>query len=507
MEDEEPPAAPLETYLPGTKLAEGEQLVADQSVYLALHSMSYAWPCLSFDVLRDDLGSDRSKFPHTAWVVTGTQAGEVPGQGRAKDEVVIMRLGGLSKTQHDDDDSDAEDEDDDDEGTDEDATLDFLTIPHVGSVNRIRAAPAPAAGPVPDPYHVATFSETGKVHIFDVRPYIDSLAGPSKPRQKVPVHTINAHGREEGFAVEWGHTGLLTGDLASRIYLTTVTPTGFHTSPQAYKDHTSSIEDLQWSPAEPTVFASASADRTVKVWDIRAKARKAAVSVKAHEQDVNVISWNKGTDYLMVSGGDEGGLKVWDLRMFGKGYVFFSFRTHSRVMDDTFVESAGPTRFGKFTLERSGQLAGSSDLRKLVSIQGIHHQRHHTDQSLHPALLLHIIAILTHRKPQPVADFTWHTAPITSVEWHPSDPSVFAASGADDQTTLWDLSVEGDEDEAPIVRQAANSAGQSVQVPPQLLFVHQGQKDVKEIHWHPQIPGMVLSTAGDSFNAFKTISV
>jgi ribosome assembly protein RRB1 len=48
--------------------------------------------------------------------------------------------------------------------------------------------------------------------------------------------------------------------------------------------------------------------------------------------------------------------------------------------------------------------------------------------------------------------------------------------------TLWDLSVEQDEDE------------------------HQGQKDVKEIHWHPQIPGMIISTASDSFNAFKTIS-
>jgi ribosome assembly protein RRB1 len=83
---------------------------------------------------------------------------------------------------------------------------------------------------------------------------------------------------------------------------------------------------------------------------------------------------------------------------------------------------------------------------------------------------------------------------------------VFAASGADDQVTLWDLSVEQDEDEAPIV-QTANTAGSQPTVPPQLLFVHQGQKDVKEVHWHPQIPGMLLTTASDSFNAFKTISV
>jgi ribosome assembly protein RRB1 len=49
--------------------------------------------------------------------------------------------------------------------------------------------------------------------------------------------------------------------------------------------------------------------------------------------------------------------------------------------------------------------------------------------------------------PSPVAHFTWHTAPITSIEWHPLEDSVFAASGSDDQVTLWDLSVEQDEDE------------------------------------------------------------
>jgi ribosome assembly protein RRB1 len=107
--------------------------------------------------------------------------------------------------------------------------------------------------------------------------------------------------------------------------------------------------------------------------------------------------------------------------------------------------------------------------------------------------------------PSPVASFKWHTAPITSIEWHPTEDSVFAASGADDQVTLWDLGVEPDDDElGTLMNDAPDSARD---VPPQLLFVHQGQKDVKEVHWHPQIPGAVLSTALDGFNIFKTISV
>ena len=104
----------------------------------------------------------------------------------------------------------------------------------------------------------------------------------------------------------------------------------------------------------------------------------------------------------------------------------------------------------------------------------------------------------------PVASFTWHRAPITSVDWHPTEDSVFAASGADDQITLWDLAIEQDNEETGVMDDTPEN-GQDI--PPQLLFVHQGQKDIKEVHWHPQIPGTIISTAQDGFNIFKTISI
>lgn len=100
---------------------------------------------------------------------------------------------------------------------------------------------------------------------------------------------------------------------------------------------------------------------------------------------------------------------------------------------------------------------------------------------------------------RPVASFKQHSAPVTSVQWSPVDSSVFAASGADDVISQWDLSVE-----------SCDMGGQAEgvkQLPPQLLFLHQGQKEVKELHWHPQIPGVLISTALSGFNIFRTISV
>uniref|UniRef100_A0A2D4FC79 Uncharacterized protein n=2 Tax=Micrurus TaxID=8634 RepID=A0A2D4FC79_MICCO len=114
--------------------------------------------------------------------------------------------------------------------------------------------------------------------------------------------------------------------------------------------------------------------------------------------------------------------------------------------------------------------------------------------------ILRIWDLRQFQKGSAVATFKQHTAPITSVEWHPTDSGVFAASGADDQVTQWDLAVERDEE-----GEAEDPA--LATIPPQLLFVHQGENDIKELHWHPQCPGTLIITALSGFNIFRTISV
>ena len=105
-------------------------------------------------------------------------------------------------------------------------------------------------------------------------------------------------------------------------------------------------------------------------------------------------------------------------------------------------------------------------------------------------------------KGQPVAVFKHHTQPITSVEWHPKDFSVLASSGADNQIALWDLAIEKDPEEEII-----DKSDELKDIPPQLLFIHQGMQDIKELHWHPQIPGLLVSTSQTGFDVFRSISV
>ena len=97
-EDDDEPETQTKPFMPGTmQLEEGQTLVPDQSAYHMLHRMNVTWPCLSFNFLRDHLGSQRQSMPHTAYVVAGTQADTAKNN-----EVLVIKASSMHRTQHDD---------------------------------------------------------------------------------------------------------------------------------------------------------------------------------------------------------------------------------------------------------------------------------------------------------------------------------------------------------------------------------------------------------------------
>jgi ribosome assembly protein RRB1 len=69
-----PSSFSVQVWRPGIDpLGEDEELDYDPTAYDCLHKFALEWPCLSFDIVRDDLGGPRSTFPHTVFMLAGTQ--------------------------------------------------------------------------------------------------------------------------------------------------------------------------------------------------------------------------------------------------------------------------------------------------------------------------------------------------------------------------------------------------------------------------------------------------
>jgi len=423
-----------QVYLPGHQMQEDESLIFDPSAYHMLHDIDSGLPCLSFDVISDDLGCNRSDYPHSMYLVAGSQA------EKAKDNcVIIMKLSNLNAMKNDEssssDDSDVESESSDEESNDQ-PVLQVSSISHFGTINRIRNTT------VDDKVFGAVWSEKGIVNIYDLNSKLKEVEkakrnrkigniekkkkfGKPPPKRLItehkPLHSFSGH-RDEGFALDWSSKSLgylASGDCKGNIHIWKPSESGWAVNLRSLDGHKESVEDLQWSPNEVNVLASCSVDKSLRIWDTRLSPNKANMMTiaNAHDNDINVINWNK-KEPLIVSGGDDGKLMIWDLRQFKKG--------------------------------------------------------------------------------NELAVFKHHTSSITTVEWNPHDSSVFASGGDDNQIAIWDLAVE---------RDSSNDTDEIKEIPPQLLFIHQGQEHIKELHWHPQITGVLISTAQTGFNVFRTISI
>lgn len=442
------------------RVADGEKLVCDESAYDVFHKCNVEWPSLSFDfVCMNSSGAydninpvAMDTYPLSVSLVLGTQA-----ERANKNKLVCVRMSNMHRTsrskkgkgiqptrEHDSDSesSDEEDEQDEDGDTrlspDKNAILQSSDIRMDSTVNRVRVMPQRAN-------IVAAWCESGRVALVDVEPALNTLNLDSKRRMSMPnsippsavkpFYAVNDH-RAEGFALDWSRAApgrLLSGAVNGTIYLSELASaegSAWTTNPSRFRGHTDSVEDVQWSPNEPNVFASCSADKSIKFWDTR-EYRKPALGIeKAHNTDVNVISWNRNETHLVVSGGDDGIIRVWDLR----------------------------------TLDRQG----------------------------------------SNESAKPAAEFVQHQQAITSIQWHPKDSSMLCASSEDGTVSIWDLAVERDAEEE--LREGVVLTG-AEDFPPQLLFIHMGQKNVKDAQWHPACPSLVVSTAQDGLNMFQPSNI
>lgn len=224
---------------------------------------------------------------------------------------------------------------------------------------------------------------------------------------------------------------------------------------------------MDWSQTVPGRLATGSCNKNIHIWQPNEGGTWHVDQrpLNAHTDSVEDIQWSPNERNVFASCSVDKTVRIWDANLVGaKANMMTVKDAHDADVNviswngnDPFIVSGGDDGVIKVW-----------DLRQL-------------------------------KNNTPVATFKHHSAPITSVEWHPTDSSVFAASGSDNQITIWDLAVERDDTE--------NVDPNLKDIPPQLLFIHMGQTDIKEVHWHKKMPGVIISTAASGFNVFRTISV
>ncbi|XP_058097713.1 protein HEAT STRESS TOLERANT DWD 1-like [Magnolia sinica] len=298
------------------------------------------------------------------------------------------------------------------------------------------------------------------------------------------VNRIRSMTQQPHICATWADNGhVQVWDFTSHLNTLAETEAGISTgassiSSQAplikFSGHKDEGYAIDWSPVAPGRLVSGDCKNCIHLWEpcTGGTWKVDTNPFIGHTASVEDLQWSPTEADVFASCSVDGTIAIWDIRVGRSPAV--SVKAHNAD-----VNVISWNRLASCMIA-SGSDDGSFSIRDLRLIQG---------DSL-------------------VAHFEYHKHPITSIEWSPHEPSTLAVSSSDNQLTIWDLSLERDEEEeAEFKAKMKEQANAPQDLPPQLLFVHQGQKDLKELHWHAQIPGMLISTAGDGFNILMPSNV
>ena len=282
-------------------MAEEEDFGFSNDIYQSFFQMTFEWPCLSFDVIRDNEGfRSRGVFPINSMFVSATQA-ENPDDN----QLLVTKITGLQCTKND--------------GSAEedlpDPKINCIATSHPSTANRVRCMPQRSNV-------VATWTEDNGVLIWDIDSLIKEGDG-GKSDDKV-IFQIPM--QEEGYGLCWSplQEGLLCVGDCSGVVALWQHDGGSFTTVKQFRGHADSVEDIQFSPNDPSVFCTCSCDGYITVWDTRVddpvmkfigrNTSNDPAEKQGENIDINVISWNTNTPSMIAAGADDGQINVFDFR-------------------------------------------------------------------------------------------------------------------------------------------------------------------------------------------------
>lgn len=236
-----------------------------------------------------------------------------------------------------------------------------------------------------------------------------------------------------------------------------------------FRGHRSEGYGIDWSPTEPGVLATGDCNKDIHIWKPTDDGSWTVnqTPLIGHTASVEDIQWSPTERNVLATCSVDKSIRIWDTRSAPSKACMLT------------AENSHESDVNVISWNKTEPFIASGGDDGVLKVWDLRHFQNKT----------------------PIATFKHHTNHITTVQWNPNESTVLASGGDDDQIALWDLAVERDDNDT------SQNDAQLKDLPPQLLFIHQGQKEIKELHWHPQLPGVILSTAHSGFNVFKTISV
>jgi ribosome assembly protein RRB1 len=228
---------------------------------------------------------------------------------------------------------------------------------------------------------------------------------------------------------------------------------------------------LEWSLLTPGVLAAGGLDKILEIyiptdetysdWILNSQNLNNNFGVlKGHKGSIEDVIWSPVQPHVLSTCSTDKSIRFWDLRSDKNSPPIILEKAH-----DSDVNCISWNNFCEFMVASGGE----DNSFKVWDIRYVANG--------------------------PISNILWHKGPITSLAWDPFDDSQIAVASEDNRLSVWDFSVEPDD------KQLFDSANQ--EIPQQLIFLHQGQENIKDLKFHPIYKNLITSTAENGINVFR----
>ncbi|KAJ1724532.1 hypothetical protein LPJ53_001237 [Coemansia erecta] len=186
-------------------------------------------------------------------------------------------------------------------------------------------------------------------------------------------------------------------------------------------DYSAPITAFDWCQADPRLIIASSIDTTCTLWDV--ETQQARTQLIAHDREVFDVGFVAGSPHVFASAGADGSVRMFDLRALEHSTILYEAPpdTAPATADVHAVDAARVASFVPPLLRLS---CNALDPNYLATF----------------ALDSQTVSVIDVRHPgAAVVQLVGHLGPVHAVQWSPVSSTQLCSAGADARVLVWDI--------------------------------------------------------------------